>query len=254
MGSTGDWAGTQLDLFLLRHNPSLLDDKLIMHYFIMLNNCGAPRTDIVRLRRSFDSELDYPPIAKFYKARASPIVKDIPTGLTLHMDTFPDPRDKGLIPTPLELGEYDTTRKAFPFVFRVGGNKTKMTLAFDDTKPFPARGNITGVNSCMAATQSYGGVSGLGRSIYIVAFKAVKIAELPMDESAAGTWIRKYAGARRITLDLDLDLLQQPPESVSVRNPLGGSQGWKFAAELKKITVLDARKEIVGVLDPQSTR
>jgi hypothetical protein len=201
-----------------------------------------------------NSELDYPPIAKFYKARLPQVVKDIPTSLTLHMDAFPDPRDKSLIATPVELGEYDTTRKAFPFVFRVGGSKTRMTLVFDETKPFPARGNISGVNSCMAATQSYGGVSGLGRSIYIVAFQAVKIAELPMDESAAATWIRKYAGARRITLDLDLDLLQQPPESVNVRNPLGGSQGWKFAAQLKKITVLDVRKEVVGVLDPQTVR
>lgn len=104
----------QLDLLLLRLNPSLLNDKRVLQIFILLNNCNGP-SDI---RGRLKSEFDYPGLAAFYREKAASILANVPgsvTEVTVHLG-------------PFYFGEYDMRKKAFPFSDVTGG---KSAVDFD---------------------------------------------------------------------------------------------------------------------------
>jgi hypothetical protein len=67
-----------------------------------------------------------------------------------------------------------------------------------------------------------------------------------MDEAAAEAYVRRSVvpsgGRRDVSLILDLELTPEAPQFVS--------NTWKFAADIKKITVVDGSHRPVGTLYP----
>ncbi len=166
-----------LDLALFRWKPSLLEDVRARNYFIRLNNCGDDQ-----INRRLSNEFDYPQIAAFYKANAIRILTALPPAtLTFRVSA--------------SLGQYDPTRKAFPFPevrldhFDVGDRK---------------------LSGCPTAAPD-----GVPAS-YQLTFPEVSLTELPMDEAAA----KKYVAAlttrgRAIEIRFDVDIAQEAPKVLA---------------------------------------
>jgi uncharacterized protein len=83
-----------LQLNFMRLIPNALSDEALFRYFIMLNNC-----DNSAIIAQFNSELDYPQIAAFYKQKAAEILAGVPSEIKQT--------------TLVTVGQYDPARGTF---------------------------------------------------------------------------------------------------------------------------------------------
>jgi hypothetical protein len=234
---------TRLDLFLLKYNPTLFDDQRIMRYFIVLNNCGGPGGGI---EQAFNNEFDYPKIVTFYRTSAPEILENVPRTVSIRVNAFPNiSHNRVVSPIAAVLGDYDVTRKAFPFVNGYNPG-LRETIGLDSISPGGDR-----ATDCLAAARQLSSSLGLGSgSNYIITFKPFALTELPVDEAAAEAWVRRdgvpKGGQREVSLVLNLELKAEAPEFINT----GRGNTWKFAADLTKITVVDKSNWPIATLNP----
>ncbi len=178
----------ELDLQYFRLNPSALDQKAVMQYFIAVNNCNNREVG-----RALSNELDYPALAGMYKTNAAQIFASLPQTI----DNFAFERFIGgstdggwaLWTRSLTLGEYDRQRKAFPLKRPDSADvKIPALLALDGVRRLertcPAAGNFV-----RSASASLPGEHSL-------ALPPATYRELPMDEASARQYIDR-AGPQR---------------------------------------------------------
>jgi hypothetical protein len=234
---------TRLDLFLLKYTTSLFDDQRIMRYFIVLNNCGGQRSGI---EQAFNSEFDYPKMVTFYRTNAPEILEDVPRTVSIRVSAFPNISHNRIVsPIAAVLGDYDVTRKAFPFVNGYNAG-LRETIGLDNISPAGDR-----ANDCLPAARQLSNSLGLrSGSNYIITFKPFALTELPVDETAAEAYVRRdgvrQGGQREVSLVLDLELKAEAPELINT----GKGNAWKFAAEITKITVVDKSNWPIATLNP----
>jgi hypothetical protein len=216
-----------------------------MHYFIMLNNCSAPPGQFEKV---FNSEFDYPKIADFYRAKAPEILNDMPVDFSATVSQFPDVNSpfRNAPPTSMVLGDYDPSKKAFPFV-NVQNTK-KLTVTVDNyAVPYSDR-----QSSCPAPRGSFDGTNGSSAE-YMFTFNRITLTEVQMDEAAARAFVAGprvgAAGHRGVSLMLELELLPQAPQFSREDGKMGFGV-WKFATRVKKATVVDQNKQPLAQLYP----
>jgi hypothetical protein len=118
--------GPIMDLNLIRELPSVLDDPAMMSYFALLNNCQAHAAAFRSLQvQKLPNELDFPPIAQFYKTKAASITRDAPRRVAFVFADFPS----GNQIENFYLGQYDTATGFFPIVNRFGA---QVTVKYDN--------------------------------------------------------------------------------------------------------------------------
>jgi hypothetical protein len=216
----GRIAGLRDDLVWFRLNPSVLDDKMVMRYFIALNNCDS-RT----ILKEMDSEFDAPKLTAFYKAKAPEILNQVPLWIGYSGGAY--------------LGEYDTAAKAFPLTDATG-KKQPITLASFSLNPDRTALNYSCGNALLALRNDPGSMFlGIG---YIVTVPTTTFTALSVDEETAhqyvlGRGIGRAGGGRPVTILIDFDILPQTPELVQ-RPRKGSGSDVRFQAKLSKITVL----------------
>jgi len=223
-----------LDLNLARVQPSLLSgDQPFLNYFIMLNNCGD-----MGMLRALKSEFDYPAMASFYKTNAPEI---------LHALSLP----VGAMSPIYFLGDYDATRRSFPFVGYGRTGAPRKPIKLDSLTIHADRRGLPCGNALLAIP---GGaftsvLSGSG-PFYTVRFNANnEFAELPMDEPHAREYVDGLRGAgRTVTLLVDFEILSQPPASTMT----GGFVYINLAGTIKKVTAVKANmlNVVLGTLYP----
>jgi len=232
----------RLDLNLLRLDPTLLDEKAFMRYFIALNNCRDQSVG-----KMLDNELDYPKAAAFYKAKAPEILKSVPdyVGLGFYKPTgtilWGRSATTGAAVSSLTLGEYNTSKKAFPLIddqakrVEIAGN---LTLEAD-------RRDINKV--CPVAQFARSSSNEPLPSSYTVTFKALSFSELPMDEAAARKYIESVGPSQRIaSLNIEIHLLDTPPRMARSGSRITRVE---FGGEIGRVTVVKrSTDEAIGVL------
>ena len=227
----GSYLPTQLDLIHLRSDPSLLDNKAFMRYFIVLNNCG--NADVVK---NLDNEFEYPPMVAFYKPKALDIVNFVPNSFSISLGFG------------FQLGEYDTTRKAFPFI---DNQHRSQAIVFRNVTPYDS-----GQSACPGIIRLKIANQPTVFPAYMVTFKEVKFTEVAVAEAAARAYVAGLApvaqSSRFVEIQLDIEILSDPPQTVYGRN---GETYVTFAGELKKATVLFSNstisRKLLGVLYPR---
>lgn len=230
--SRGNYLPVQLDLLLLRAQPSLLDDPSFMRYFIMLNQCGAPPAQQMSVMRSLRSEFDYPAMAAFYKPRVADIVKVAPDRFTIAMAAPYGPEGH------YQLGEWDPGRKAFPFVDL---HKKPAAVKFDNVTP-------GGDRNCTRNIQPD------STPVYRVMFSEQKFAELPISEEAARAYtLRHTPGTRHVTAIVEVQVLPDPPQ-IAKKDPRTGDKQLyvTFQGKVTKVSIItdDSFRQMMGVLYP----
>jgi hypothetical protein len=229
--SRGNFLSIQLDLLLLRANPSLLDDPSLMRYFIMLNQCGASGAQQMSAMRSLHSEFDYPAMAASYKASAADIVKVAPDRFTLAMAA---PYDQS---GHYHLGEWDPARKAFPFVDLY---KKPTTVKFDNVTP-------GGDRSCTR------GIQPDSPPVYRVMFPEQKFTEIPMTEEAARAYVAKHGQGRPVSAIVEVQVLPDPPQTWKKDPRTGDKELYvTFQGKVTKVSIItdDSFRQLLGVVYP----
>lgn len=102
---------SQRDLQVIKANPSLLELKHVMQYFITLNELHHPTKHGIK---SLNNEFDYPKFAEFYRINANKVFDLMPNIITVILSGN----------RKIYLGEYDFTNKAFPFLDSYGNPQT----------------------------------------------------------------------------------------------------------------------------------
>lgn len=232
----GRFDALQLGLLTLRNQPSLLDEKKLMQFFIMANNCVGP--NFIRASRGLDNELEYPGMVSFYKPRAAEILQSVPRTLVMGYQYAgaPVPGHPDAL-SPIYLGEYELARKSFPFVDRYGG---KMTVTFDEASP--------GDSDAMC--------SGTTGFTYDLSFPAVKFTELPMSEADArsylsGPRVGKAGLGRQVVVILEIEVLPDAPRLTA--KPNNPSQRLvSLKGRVSKVTVVNpySNNSTLAVLQP----
>jgi len=223
-----------LDLNLARLKPSLIsDDQPFLNYFIMLNNCGD-----MGMFRALKSEFDYPAMAGFYKGKAPEILRSLSLPV-------------GVMSPIYFLGDYDATRKSFPFVGFGRAGAPRKPVKLDSLTIGADRGGLPCGNAVQVATsvRLNGVLSNLG-PVYIVKFRDNnEFAELPMDEAHAREYVDGLRGGpRMVTLLIDFEVLPQAPTSTTV----SGVVNINLAGQIKKVTAVKtaARNVVLATLYP----
>ncbi len=225
----------QLDLILLRYDTSFLDDTNFMKYFITLNNCGDRN-----VAKGLNNEFDYPSMVAFYKPRAQEIVKFVPNTFSINMGTS------------FYLGEYDMTRKAFPFV---DGLRKRQVIAFNNVTPV---NSPTGIPLCPGTNRSYRLTDTYSTKPapfpeYMVTFNEIKFAEVAVDEATARSFAARFPGGLRpVSIILDIEVLPDPPKIV--RKKMAGTvitlTYVTFAGVVKKVSVLTSLGQPLATINP----
>jgi hypothetical protein len=236
IAAKGRYNALQLGLLTLRNQPSLLDEKKLMQFFIMANNCVGP--NFIKASRGLTNELEYPGMVSFYKSKAPQILTSVPRTLVMgyqyvgapvagHPDAF----------SAVYLGEYDLARKAFPFVDHIGG---RLTVALDEASP--------GESDSMC--------SGSTGFTYDVSFPAVKFTDLPMSEADARTYLSSprvgQAGlGRQVVIFVEIEVLPDAPQLTA--KPNNPSQRLvSLKGRVSKVTIANpySNNSVLGVLYP----
>ena len=230
----GQSAGMRMFFYLLRNDAGLLNsDEDVFGNFIAANNCQNPN-----LGHQLSSEFDFPAMKAFYQAQAAQILQAAPTTLRLTVKGF-------------YLGQYDTAKHVFPFVDPHGTKNTP--IVFRDLEP---NNDLHDTCPTMAAQ----GVS-KSRNFYAyymhyqIKVQPMTIAELPMDEAAARSFVEGLrfgqAGAgRQVSLSIDMDLIDAPTK-LGPHQPNTGYAPVSVQAKVTKVTIysLETNRPI-GVITP----
>jgi hypothetical protein len=238
---SGENDGLRLFLNLLRLNPALLQDELILKHFIAVNNCNNSDA----MLKAFDSEFDSPKIMAFYKAKAPEILNEAPSTIQPMIG-------------PFYLGQYDAAKRAFPFV---DPTKKGATITIGDVEP---QNDLQ--RACVAGGLFFkqpfdpfhsGAPSGAMVSqglTYRLHFNPVTLTELPMDEASAQKYVASlpnYNPAARtpriVFLLIDMEILQEPAKlDIGREGALAD-----FHVEVKKLSVVHQGNRgfvVIGVL------
>jgi len=242
-----DVLGVQFDLLFLQRDPSYLDDKNFMRYFIMLNNCKNPQAGLLQ-QKKFNSEFDYPDMVKFYKDSAPRILQTIPTSFTAAMRSYPDPHNPQR-EQMIDLGDYDRSSGSFPFV----DISTKgVSIDFSNA----VIGGRQGLSSfCGAPLLELGNGTLSGQSpVYIVQYPKVTLTHFALSEAAARQYVSSpgvgAAGTgRSVTLWMDIEVLPGAPQIAPIRGSSSAIFA-TFSGKLNKITVVDSMGHPVGIVYP----
>jgi hypothetical protein len=233
----------RFDLALFRLAPSLLDNKANLSYFIALNNC-----DDKRIGKMLQNELDYPTLAAFYRPKAQEIL-DALQPYYVGFAEFRGPSTRIWDDQGLYLGEYNTTRHAFPLIYKPGPNGGKQTGAKLDGSLAMAADRGVLSKSCPTAWSilMFNHSEHSLPSIYSVQFEPASFDEFPMDEAAARSYIdNNGSNPRRVTLLVDVQLVDGTPQ---LTNENGRLEKASFGGQLSRITATrEQNGEPVGTL------
>jgi len=201
---------------------------------ILLNNCGGPSS----IQAAVNSEFDFPKLATFYKSHADEILDNVPNSISM---------DVG----PLNLGEYDLEKKAFPFVGPVlgyGGRPMKQPVVAEGINlghtPLPRCGATPGNVWFGPTPPSF---------TAHVSFPKLTFTDFAVDESAAKDYVAflssVHASGRFVFLRVDMDVLNNPARMTNY------GRGVDFDGKVSKITVFSTRDNHtatapIGVLYP----
>lgn len=244
-----DVLATHFDLLTLHYNPSYLDNKATMKYFIMLNNCGNSGQTINLIQKSFNSEFDFPSMTSFYKAKATNILSSVPMSFIIVMDTLPDPANPRNI-APIHLGEYDLATGSFPFVT---GADQKTSLTISKAGDIESRDGLN--NFCgWAYSQTGGAFLGGQMPIYYVSFPKMTFSAVKVDEVRARQYVSTSgvgaAGAgRAVSLWIGLEMLPTPPQIVPVAHQ-ANTTSISYRGKVTKVEVRDNLGRPLGTLYP----
>jgi hypothetical protein len=236
----------RFDLNYLRVNPAALDEKPVMQYFAALNNCNRPDVE-----RALFNELDYPPLAEFYKAKAAEILASLPR-------TIPDVSfDRAIGGTQvgtyrlwtqvLSLGEYDRQRKVFPIRFP-GKDQVEIPEALSTDS---MRRKLS--KTCPAVQRAANAVVPYLPAQYEIAVRPMAFRELPMDEESARRYIDSAGADRNVFLVIDSAILDSAPRIERGTNNLTKAT---LQARVVRVRVIDSRtqKSIGAVYDDGTMR
>ena len=217
----------RFDLDAIRLNPSLLDQKAVMRYFIGLNNCQDRS-----VQRALQNELDYPGLAEYYRRNAADILAALPStaGLVMfrgntkgallwgHPTGGWDPKLK-----TLALGEYDVNRKAFPILV------SDKSRSFEVAGPLHMDSDRQSLDkTCPVAWDALMRSRDLQQLLpagYNVSFNSLTFNELPMREADARKYIESGNSSSQrgvlLTVDFHIESIA-PPSSPREVNFNGG--------------------------------
>lgn len=224
----GNNISTLLTFYLIREVPSVLDDRLMLSSFALLNNCEASPQSFGKVRGQLLNEVDFPDVENFYKQHATGVVAKLPTKISFLFETYPT---RGPVER-LTLGQYDSSRNAFPFVGTSG--PTEITY----TNVVPGRDNIIcpGGNIVTPDGRFAGSTSSVVLPEYEVDFAPVSFKELRMDREAAKAFLDTFGGARSVTIKFDAELLPGAPKELSDNRTK--TRRFVFNAKIATATIL----------------
>jgi len=221
----------RFDMNFLRLNPTALDQKPVMQYFIALNNCSDRN-----IERAIYNELDYPALAAFYRSKASQILNSLPRTVTdVALYRFIGGQQSGnwrLWTQSLSLGEYNAQRKAFPLKYPGKDNVEIADLLSSDG----TRSDLT--KTCPVAVKPAAAATPYLPAQYLISIKPAAYKELPMDEDAARKYIDGSSGQRNVFLAVDVTILDRPPAIAPLSNT---TKKATFQAQTTRIRVIDGR-------------
>ena len=232
-------ASVRFDVNYFRLNPSTLDQKAVMQYFIALNNCNNPE-----IGRALANELDYPALAEYYKAKAPAILAPLPRtvrDVTLYR-TIGGYSSGGwkLWSQSLSLGEYNVQRAAFPIKY-----PGKDNVGVSGSLSTEANGRNPG-DSCPTAGHFAGPASAYLPGTYTISIQPMSFKELPMDQTAARAYIDKAGPQRAVFLALDVTPEDTPPTISHIGN---NALEAIFQARVARIRVINSiSQQFVGTL------
>ncbi len=236
------------DLNAFRLNPSLLDQKAVMQYFIGLNNCHS--RDI---GRALQNELDYPALATFYKSKAAEILSALPNtiGVAMFRGNTKGAQIWGksiggwdATLKTLSLGQYDVNRKVFPILvsdksksFQVSG-----VQELEVNRQSLERTCPVAYDAMMRSPESNASLP----SRYSVSINPQSYSEMPMTEADARKYIERANGPQRdVFLGVDVHI-------IGVITGLSGKSSAKqveFTGDIARIIVFSSgSNQIVGTL------
>jgi hypothetical protein len=213
--SNGNAIGVLLDLNFMRLHPSSLDDPDFFKEFILLNNCQNRQ-----FGNELNNEFERPKITAFYKQQADRILKSVPTTVRIRFDHIP-------------LGQYDATKKAFPFVnVPEGAKQHQQDVVLNDLDPnVPAR-------AVCSLTPTGSGIRTMSGPFYRITIPKVTYWGVPMDEAAARSYISSLPNSTRryVNIFVDVDIVAKDPQIFS--NPSNGTSV-QFEGQLKKVAIFN---------------
>jgi hypothetical protein len=224
-------ASVRFDVNYFRLNPSALNQKPVMQYFIALNNCNNPE-----IGRALANELDYPALAEYYKSKAPQILNALPR-------TVPDVALYRFIgggqadgwrlwSKSLTLGEYNVQRKAFPMKY-----PGKDEVDIPDSLTTEGSGRDLS-KACPVASRPAAAASKYLPGVYAIALQPAVYKELPMDEDAARKYIDSAGQQRNVFLAVDVNIQDTPP---AISNPNNSSMQATFRVQTARIRVIDGK-------------
>jgi hypothetical protein len=221
----------RFDMNFLRLNPTALDQKPVMQYFIALNNCNDRN-----IEHAIYNELDYPALVAFYRSKSSQILNSLPRTVTdVALYRFIGGQQSGawkLWTQSLTLGEYNLQRKAFPLKYP---GKSSVEIA-DSLSTNGARPDFA--RTCPAAVKPAAAANAFLPAEYDISIKPAVYRELPMDEDAARKYIDSSSGQRNVFLAVDVTILDSPPVIATLSNT--GNKA-TFRAQTARISVIDGK-------------
>jgi len=203
----------KLDLMIIKENRDLLDDKAVMNYFIVMNECNSGTSNAIK---SFNNEFDYPKYVQFYKESYGEICNAVKNKITIELG-------------PVELGKYNQQSNSFSFVFPEGISEhvlKEISLAHASTRAVFCKG---------FSTYQTPGFSG-----YSVTVPEMKLKDFPMDEISARTYVEGNGSKTRLVkFIVEIVLLKTPKVSFAeFTKPFGKLAN--FSGKIVKITAVNA--------------
>jgi hypothetical protein len=225
----------QFDLNLLRLSPELLENKIVMSYFIALNNCQDRGVED-QLR----NELDHPKLVAYYKPKAQEILHELPRFV----------RTTSLVGEHLHLGEYDTARNAFPLLNPTmrGPQRPEHSLQLGGDVVFVVgdRGRDNLKTLCPVAHDMLPKHNELPREYHIF-YSPIGFDELPMPEEEARAYIHSHSAVQRAaTLRIDIHIQDKAPRLWATNERLNRAD---FSGQAARIGVVSANdQKVIGSL------
>jgi hypothetical protein len=226
------------DLNMIRSNLSLLEDPQLMRYFVTINNCGPKTGQDNRVRKVLSNELDYPTIAKFYKAKAPEFLAVVPRTAKVNLGYA-------------ALGAYDTTKGVFPLVMQRVGKPIQITMPAQG--PIDATNNMVGVGGACAEARDARAASEdagvLGKVYVFETGTTLTFSEVHMNIEAARAFIESSSSDRVVRFDAEVSLPEGgAPKVIKNCNNKLNRTCVEFPAKLEKVTVIRPGSTNKGIL------
>ena len=203
----------KLDLMIIKENRDLLNNKAVMDYFILMNECNSGTSNAIM---SFNNEFDYPKYVQFYKEHYGEICNVVKNKITIELG-------------PVELGKYNQQSNSFSFVFSEGISEhvlKEINLTQTSTRAVFCKGFST------SQTPMFIG--------YSVTVPEMKFKDFPMDEASARAYVEgNGAKMRLVKFIVEIVLLKTPTLSFSEFTKPSGKLA-NFSGKIVKVTAVNA--------------